>query len=128
MKILLDTHTLLWSFSNNDRLSNKAKNVFLDTQNQLFFSIASLWEIMIKISLKKLVLNDHWLEMIEKELQINSIQWLTIEKTHCLGIEHLPFHHRDPFDRLLISQAIAENMAIVTCDQYFTSYNVDVIW
>ncbi|MGB9440822.1 MAG: type II toxin-antitoxin system VapC family toxin, partial [Desulfobacterales bacterium] len=106
MKVLLDTHAFLWLISGDDRLSETAQKTFLNPGNILFFSAASLWEICIKMSLGKLSLKSGWLKTIEDEMKINAIQWLSIEMTHCVKLINLPFHHRDPFDRMLVAQAM----------------------
>ena len=128
MKLLLDTHALIWFISGDEKLGEQAKEAFLNQDNMLFFSKASLWEITIKTSLGKLVLAEHWLTAIEKEMTSNGIQWLDIEIDHCKTLAGLPYHHRDPFDRLLISQAISESMSIVSVDSQFSRYPLDVIW
>jgi PIN domain nuclease of toxin-antitoxin system len=128
MKILLDTHALIWFLSGDNRLSYQAREAFLDRNNKLYFSKASLWEMTIKISLGKLVLVQNWLSAIEKEMASNSIQWLEIETDHCKILADLPFHHRDPFDRLLIAQSISESMSVVSVDGQFSRYALNVIW
>jgi PIN domain nuclease of toxin-antitoxin system len=128
MKVLLDTHVFLWLIIGDERLSKKARKAFLDPQNQIFLSAVSLWEIGIKVSLGKLSLKDGWVKQFEKEMKINTIQVLPIEITHCENISTLPFHHRDPFDRMLISQATVERMAILTADSRFSDYGVKCIW
>jgi PIN domain nuclease of toxin-antitoxin system len=106
MKILLDTQAFLWIISDAPELSKKAKKVFLDQENDLFLSLASTWEIAIKSSLGKLKLKQPLQKFIPMQLQENSIFQLDISFRHVVGITTLPFHHRDPFDRLIISQAI----------------------
>jgi len=128
MKLLLDTHALIWFISGDKRLGEQAQEAFLNRDNMLYFSKASLWEMTIKISLGKLVLAKNWLTAIEKEMISNGIQWLEIEIDHCKTLADLPFHHRDPFDRLLISQAISESMSIVSIDVQFSLYPLDIIW
>lgn len=128
MKLLLDTHALIWLISGDNRLGEQAKEAFLNSDNKLYFSKASLWEMTIKISLGKLVLSENWLAAIEKEMISNGIQWLEIEIDHCKTLADLPFHHRDPFDRLLISQAISEAMTIISIDSQFSHYPLDIIW
>lgn len=128
MKLLLDTHALIWFISGDNQLSEQAKEAFLNQNNKLFFSKASLWEMTIKISLGKLVLAEHWLNAIKKEMLSNGIQWLEIEIDHCKTLAGLPFHHRDPFDRLLISQAISESMCIISIDSQFSRYPLKIIW
>jgi PIN domain nuclease of toxin-antitoxin system len=128
VKVLLDTHALLWAFQDHDKLSQKAKDVFLNPDNALFLSMASYWEICLKQSVGKLELAKNWRETIERELSENSIAWLKIEKVHCEGLLKLPWQHRDPFDRLLIVQAQLEGMTILTVDENIQSYKVKTIW
>ena len=127
MKILLDTHIFLWLLSGDGRLSKKAKKIFLCEDNDLYFSVVSLWEISIKVSLGKLKLADNWMAVIEDEMAINLIKLLQIRKWHCYKIVDLPLHHRDPFDRMLIAQAMIENMSILTCDDQFYGYDIKSI-
>ena len=128
MKVLLDTHAFLWLITDEDRLSENARQTFLNTENSLFFSAASLWEICIKKSLGKLSLKDGWFQTIQKEMEINTIQWLPIETTHCAEVTELPFHHRDPFDRMLIAQAIVEEMKLLSRDSRLSDYAIELIW
>jgi len=128
MKVLLDTHAFLWLITDEDRLSENARQTFLNTENSLFFSAASLWEICIKKSLGKISLMDGWFQTIQKEIQINTIQWLPIEMTHCAEVTELPFHHRDPFDRMLIAQAIVEEMKLLSRDSRLADYAIELIW
>ena len=125
MKVLLDTHAFLWLITDEDRLSENALQTYLKTENSLFFSAASLWEICIKKSLGKISLNDGWLQTIQEEMEINTIQWLSIEKTHCVEVTELPFHHRDPFDRMLIAQAIVEEMKSLSRENRLTDYAIE---
>ena len=128
MKVLLDTHAFLWLISGDDRLSGTAQKTFLNPGNILFFSAASLWEICIKMSLGKLSLKSGWLKTIEDEMKINAIQWLSIEMTHCVKLINLPFHHRDPFDRMLVAQAIVDDMQLLSRDTRLASYEIKCIW
>ena len=128
MKILLDTHTLLWMLNADHRLSDSGKDIILDDKNELFFSVASYWEICIKKSLGKLKLKKNWEKIFNQELIYNGIRWIQIEPVHCLKVINLPFHHRDPFDRILIAQAIIGKMQILTKDKHIPRYNVKSIW
>jgi len=128
MKVLLDTHVLLWLLVDDPRLSHKARDLFLDRSCSLYFSVASLWEIVIKLSLGKLALSGGWFDTLTREMQINAVHWMLIEPQHCLRLEHLSFHHRDPFDRMLVVQAMAENMALLTSDQRLGAYAATCIW
>lgn len=128
MKVLLDTHALLWSLSDDPQLSEAARRIFLDPEHQLFVSMASLWEMTIKISLGKLILAEDWHELVSEQLNTNGIQWLPIEPAHCLRVSRLPFHHRDPFDRMLVSQALEEGMSLLTRDRQLSLYEAPVLW
>lgn len=128
MRLLLDTHALLWMCSDGDRLSERARAAILDERNELLFSVAGWWEIAIKIGLGKLDLQANWAATIKKEMRHNGIEWLPVRPEHCERITFLPFHHRDPLDRLLIAQAQAEKLEIVTCDPHFAAYGVQVLW
>lgn len=128
MRLLLDTHTLLWFLEDSPQLSSTARTEIEESANDVFVSAASLWEIAIKVSLGKLALNkpiDVWMPT---ELAANSIDLLGISIDHIVKIASLPFHHRDPFDRLLIAQALVENMLVVGADSAFDSYGVKRLW
>jgi PIN domain nuclease of toxin-antitoxin system len=128
MKILLDTHAFLWMITDDGRLSNTARQAFMDSENTLFLSAASLWEICVKKSIGKLSLRSDWLQTIQEEIKINAIQWLPIEIPHCAAVAELPFHHRDPFDRMLIAQALVENMRLLSRDSLFSAYDIERVW
>jgi PIN domain nuclease of toxin-antitoxin system len=127
VKLLLDTQVFLWVI-NNQKLSLQARDAFLDTGNQLFLSAASYWEICIKQSVDKLGLAEDWQHSFEREIRANDMRWLPIEKAHCQAIMALPWIHRDPFDRLLIGQALHEGMTILTSDGQIRQYAVATIW
>ncbi len=128
MNVLLDTHALLWSISNEVLLSPLARTTFLDKDNALYCSIASLWEICIKRSLGKLAMQDDWYRVMAKEMDANGIGWLAIKPEHCTAVGELPFHHRDPFDRLLVAQAQCEGMCVVSRDTHFDAYGISRVW
>lgn len=128
MRVLLDTHALLWLIADDKRLSQPARQAFLDPANDLFFSVASFWEICIKISLEKLKLAPGWPDTIQREMTQNTVGWLPIETGHCLAASRLPFHHRDPFDRMLVAQAQVEALAVMSADHGFSDYPVQRIW
>ncbi len=127
MKALLDTHTFLWAIADEGKLSRRAKQIYTGS-NDLWLSAASMWEILIKVQAGKLPLPEPAGPYLVKKLAQNQIELLPITLDHVLGIESLPFHHRDPFDRLLIAQAIKEKWPIITADPWFSRYPVDVIW
>lgn len=127
MKLLLDTHAFLW-FIRDENLSQNAREAFLNVDNTLYFSAVSYWEICIKYSLGKLELAENWNKIFDREMTVNNIKWLPIEKVHSQGIITLPMIHRDPFDRLLIAQARAEGMALLTADSKIRQYDIQTIW
>jgi PIN domain nuclease of toxin-antitoxin system len=122
MKILLDTHILLWHLTDNPKLSQNHSQLIEDPQHQKFFSMASLWEIAIKLSLGKLQIQCPLELIVPQEVTV-----LEIKLHHVKLIPTLPFHHRDPFDRLLIAQAISEQLMIMTDDEWFRNYEVKLI-
>ena len=128
MKVLLDTHCFLWIVTGDHRLSETARQTFLNPGNLLYFSAASFWELCIKESLGKIALQNGWIETVQNELTVNTIQWLPIEIPHCVKVTQLPFHHRDPFDRMLIAQATVENMQLLSRDARLSAYAVACIW
>lgn len=128
MKVLLDTHAFLWLITDDERLSEKAQKTFLNPDNRVFFSAASFWEICIKKSLGKISLESEWFQTIQREMEINTIQWLPIEMQHCVKVSELPFHHRDPFDRMLIAQAMVEDMQLLSRDSWLSAYTIKRIW
>jgi PIN domain nuclease of toxin-antitoxin system len=128
MNILLDTHTFLWFVDDNPRLSQTARVLIESEDSQPFLSAASLWEIAIKISLGKLTLKQPYETFIPQQLALNGIGVLNIAMEHTTAIATLPFHHRDPFDRLLAVQAKIEDMTLVSADPIFDSYGVKRVW
>ncbi|MCA0237623.1 MAG: type II toxin-antitoxin system VapC family toxin [Bacteroidetes bacterium] len=131
MKYLLDSHTFLWFVVDAPELSSKAKSLLLNSENQIWVSIASFWEISIKNSLGKLRLEVGYQGLLE-EANKNEFEILPIGFEHTVLLNGLDFHHRDPFDRMIIAQAITENMNIVGVDQVFDAYlnqqSIQRIW
>ena len=125
MKLLLDTHVLLWALYDSGKLSPAAKKAI--ASSVCFVSVASLWELSIKHSLGKLNLEQSVVEIAEI-CEKNHITLLGIMPEHCRRTEELPFIHRDPFDRLLIAQALEEELALVSKDQYAPQYGVRTVW
>jgi PIN domain nuclease of toxin-antitoxin system len=128
MQYLLDTHTLIWLFENNPQISDRAKSLILNESNQLFVSIASLWEMTIKSSLGKLDLSLPLSDLFTQKLIPSDIQILPIQLPHLAILQELPFHHRDPFDRIIIAQAISENLILLSTDAVFKHYQVTCDW
>lgn len=127
MNILLDTHTFIWFFNGDEQLSLKAKKLIADSKNQKFVSIASIWEVAIKIGLKKLIFDGNTSEVAGLMKQ-NGFQILQISIDHITVYESLEFIHRDPFDRILVAQAIVENMTIITRDENIHKYSIKTNW
>ncbi|MGK7893312.1 MAG: type II toxin-antitoxin system VapC family toxin [Xenococcus sp. (in: cyanobacteria)] len=127
MKLLLDTHTFLWFVNDNPRLSDHLKDLIEDENNVSYLSVASLWEMSIKYNLGKLTLTPDYEEFVEEEIVKSRINLLNIELEHFKINATLPFHHRDPFDRLIIAQSMAEELPIITVDSAFAQYPVTVI-
>jgi len=128
MRALLDTHTLLWLVDSPDKLPTAVTAICEDENNALFISIASFWELSIKMSLGKIELEDNALARLQTWCDENTVQLLPMQVSHCQQVQTLPFHHRDPFDRLLIAQAMCEKLILLSADGHFTDYAVDVIW
>lgn len=127
MRALIDTHALLWHIEGSSKLSAKAREVIDSNANSIFFSIASIWEIAIKLGLGKLELENPFSELEEllTELEIEILQISFKDAEQYLT---LPLHHRDPFDRMLIAQAITHSLAVVSVDTAFDDYSVQRLW
>ncbi|MCA2653893.1 type II toxin-antitoxin system VapC family toxin [Microcystis sp. M061S2] len=128
MNILLDSHTLIWFSQNSPQLSSSAIEILEDRNNLLFLSLVSVWEIQIKVQLGKLNLDISLSEIVKDQTKINDVQILPMKLSHIWTLDTLPYYHKDPFDRLLISQAITENLIILGVDSVFDSYPVQKIW
>lgn len=128
MRILLDTHTLLWFVDASPNLSDHAREVIEEPANQKIVSIVSLWEIAIKHSLGRLVLSLPLDQYINTYLTPSKVELLPIETLHILTFSQMPWHHRDPFDRILVAQAITENIPIISVDTALDAYSVQRIW
>jgi len=128
MKLLLDTHTFLWWITDDPQISAKALDLMGNSQNDLYWSAASTWEVAIKYALGRLPLPDAPAIFLPAELGKNRIESLPIADTHAFQAGLLPRHHRDPFDRMLVAQAKVETLGIVSNDQKIRLYNVNVYW
>jgi PIN domain nuclease of toxin-antitoxin system len=124
MRLLLDTHTFIWFIMGSANLSAHARALIEDVANEKFLSVASLWEMAIKLSTGKLTLSAPFDLLIPQQLGSNGFELLNIELAHAAAVAMLPFHHRDPFDRLLIAQAMVEKMPIVSTDAAFDAYPI----
>lgn len=127
MKAILDTHTFLWGIAGDRRMSQKARDVFVGPSD-LVLSIASIWEILIKVQLRKLSLPEPAGPYVIRKMADNGIETLPIELNHLFVFEGLALRHRDPFDRMLIAQALEEGLPVITADPWFARYPVEVIW
>jgi PIN domain nuclease of toxin-antitoxin system len=126
--LLLDTHAMLWFFWDDSRLSKPAKSLIENAENRKLVSIAACWEIAIKVGLGKLDLGESSHSFLSREIARNNFELLPINLEHVTTVEGLPAHHRDPFDRLLIAQAIVERLPLVSSDDAFDQYNIQRIW
>lgn len=128
MKLLLDTHTFIWWDSDPNKLSPKALSLCQDTANTLIISVASAWEMRIKAQLGKLKLTVPLADIIASQQQSSNVEVLSVSLPHVLALEQLPDYHKDPFDRILIAQAIVENAILISRDIVFEQYPVNVQW
>jgi len=124
---LLDTHTLIWMAKNDPALTKNALTI-LDSDHTLYLSIASVWEMSIKIKNEKLKLDYQLEKFIEIAIQKHSLNLLNISLSHIYHLQQLPLHHRDPFDRLLIAQSIVDNLPIISAETAFDDYQIKRVW
>ena len=127
MNFLLDTHTLLWHLNADNRISELAENIISNPQNKISVSIASIWEISIKISLKKLDFKGGTKKIIDT-MNENDFILQNVNPAHIWELEKLPLHHRDPFDRIIVATAIAENWYLISKDENIALYSVKTLW
>ncbi|MBI3248508.1 MAG: type II toxin-antitoxin system VapC family toxin [Deltaproteobacteria bacterium] len=128
MRLLLDTHAFLWFILDEPQLSSAARALIADPRNQIEVSPATYWEIAIKIRLKKYVLPDPFQEFMEREIAINRFSILHVEPRHVAPLTTLPFHRKDPFDRLLVVQAMVEQIPLVSNDSVLDAYPIRRLW
>lgn len=128
MRLLLDSSVFIWFDLDDDQLSQRVREAIDDKSNRLYVSLASVWEIQIKVQLGKLRLNSSLENAVSMQQQTNGIELLPIELNHILALNNLPTHHRDPFDRMLIAQAQAAGLTLVTRDPKIRMCNVTTLW
>jgi PIN domain nuclease of toxin-antitoxin system len=128
MRLLLDTHVFLWSKANDLRMSANAWSMLRDPANELFMSVVSIAEVAIKVSTGKLSLGVPMPEFVEAGMKNGQIAEMPLRMPHAITLSTLPFHHRDPFDRLLIATAIVEDLTILTNDPEMGKYAVNIAW
>jgi len=127
MNILPDTHAFMWFVNGDPMLGKAAKDAIENLENKALMSVASLWEIAVKVNIGKLSLSRPYTE-IKDRMEENFIELLPITFDHTVLLTDLPLHHRDPFDRLIIAQAMTEKMTVLTKDENFKHYPIDIIW
>jgi PIN domain nuclease of toxin-antitoxin system len=128
MRLLLDTHAFLWFVLNDPALSPDASQAIADPLNDIAISPVTYWEIAIKIGIGKYSLPEPLAVFMEREIATNQFDILHIEPRHVAPLTTLPFHHRDPFDRLIIAQAMVEQIPVVSADAAFDDYGVQRLW
>jgi len=128
LTLLLDTHTLLWFYLDDPQLSGSARSLILDSAHIKLVSPASYWEIAIKISTRKYALTKPYETFMREAIDLNGFSYLHIEPRHTNRLTNMPFHHKDPFDRLLVAQALVEGIPIVSADSQLDVYGVTRLW
>ena len=128
MRLLIDTHVLLWAIGAPERLSDAAREALSTADHEVAISTASLWEIAIKVSRGRLDLAANRQAAIERGRKHMGARWLAVEPAHCGRVATLSWRHRDPFDRMLIAQALCENMILISKDSIFAEYPGEVLW
>jgi PIN domain nuclease of toxin-antitoxin system len=128
VRLLLDTHAFLWWVEDDKRLSRRARKAVALAENECLLSLASVWEMAIKVSLGKLRLAAPLEAFLPEQLAKNGFRELPLDFRHVVKVSRLPFHHRDPFDRLLVAQALEEDLAVVSADEAFAAYGVRRVW
>ncbi len=128
MRVLLDTNSLIWFLTAPSHLSAVARRTIAPTEQEILVSLVSLWELAIKIGKGNLPRVGSSIQQVLREMSEQSLEVLPVRIPHLLRLERLPHLHKDPFDRLLIAQALEENLPVVTTDRIFSAYGVHVIW
>ncbi len=128
MNLLLDTHAFLWFIDGNTKLSQRARELIEDQANAKVVSVASLWEMGIKISLGRLQLTRPFEELIPRQMELNGFGLLPLRTSHIAKVIPLPFYHRDPFDRIIVAQCMAESLSLVSLDPMFDKYSIRRFW
>jgi PIN domain nuclease of toxin-antitoxin system len=127
MKYILDTHVFIWYATGDKRLTPRSRSI-IESSDEMFVSIASIWEMAIKVNIGRLDFKKPFQKIIENQIIINKYKLLSISLQHLFKLSQLELHHRDPFDRLLVSQALTEKIPVVSVDEIFDKYGVDRIW
>jgi len=127
LKLLLDTHVFLWAISDPDRLSSRARELIKDARNEVLLSVVSAWEIAVKASLGKLAVPHPAVTFVQRQLERHQIGVLPLRLSHLSALEKLPWHHRDPFDRMLVAQCLDEGASLITVDVQLRRYGVEIL-
>jgi PIN domain nuclease of toxin-antitoxin system len=127
LKVLLDTHVFLWVIADPERLSSRVQEIIKDARNEVLLSIASAWEIAVKSSLGKLDLPRPAMSFVQRQLGSHRLGILPLRLSHLSALEKLPWHHRDPFDRMLVAQCLEEGASLVTVDTQLHRYEIEIL-
>ncbi len=127
MNYLIDTHVFIWYATGDNRL-NKRIISLIEGNNEIYLSMASLWEMAIKVNIGRLKFKEPFKKIVTRQIEINNYHVLNIKPEHTFHLSNLELFHKDPFDRIIISQAIVEDMPIISKDKYFKNYNIEVVW
>ncbi len=128
MKVLLDTCAFIWLVTDNPKLSELAKEIFLDEDNEILLSAVTGFEIAVKYSLGKLHLTEPPREFVIHRMNANALTELPVSMAHALALQNMPLHHKDPFDRLLIAQAMVNQIPLLSADQQLSVYDIERLW
>jgi len=128
VKVLLDTHTFLWAITDDSNLSRRAREIFVSRASDLFLSVASVLEILIKVQIKKLSLPEPVMPYLREQIATNDVRILPIMLDHVARLEELPAYHRDPFDSILVAQSMEEGWPIVSADPLLKKYPAQLLW
>ena len=128
MRLLLDTHTFIWADTEREKLSPRVADVLQDERSQVFLSVVSVWEMQIKVQLGKMTLRTDLATLVRQQLSQSRLQLLPVLLPHVLAVGQLPMHHKDPFDRLLIAQALHEKLTLLSADATVQRYPVQTVW
>lgn len=128
MRLLLDTHAFLWWATDTARLSHEVRQCCENADNRVLLSVASVWEMQIKMQSRRLVLRCTLAELVEKQCRENNVRLVPIELAHVLKLDELPARHKDPFDRLIVAQAIVEGLTVASTDKVIAQYPIRILW
>jgi len=128
LKLLFDSNVLLWSISDRKKLTPRVRQIIDDSQNEFFVSRTSIWELSATVAAGRLQMPGSTIQSLIDQIEIAGLSIIELENRYILRTETLPYHHSDPFDRILIAQALEENLTILSSDSKFPLYDAPVIW